>query len=195
MEKDHTDMETQKQGHGSNVPPVNIPIPTKIGSKIGGDFTYQPTWDQPQPQKSLELPMERTPNGEKPNGNGKKNKAMGQKPVPPLNIPILTKIGSKLGGEFTYQPKWDPKTVVTTTATQILGTAHGKDPKCEKTHLFELPMEITRIPKTKWKKTTNKLFEETKVLGPRRPAKALEGARGPRCEAISKYCWDLGLHS
>ena len=28
--------------------------------------------------------------------------------VPPVNIPIPTKIGSKLGGEFTYQPKWDP---------------------------------------------------------------------------------------
>ena len=29
--------------------------------------------------------------------------AMGQKPVPPVNIPIPTKIGSKMGGEFTYQ--------------------------------------------------------------------------------------------
>ena len=39
--------------------------------------------------------------------------------VPPVNIPILpilTKIGSKMVGEFTYQPKWDPKTVLTTTA-------------------------------------------------------------------------------
>ena len=27
---------------------------------------------------------------------------MGQNPVPPVNIPILTKIGSKMGGEFTY---------------------------------------------------------------------------------------------
>ena len=35
---------------------------------------------------------------------------MGQNPnlVPPVNIPIPTKIGSKMGGEFTYQPKWDP---------------------------------------------------------------------------------------
>ena len=33
-----------------------------------------------------------------------------------MNIPIPTKIGSKMGGEFTYQPKWDPKTVLTTTA-------------------------------------------------------------------------------
>ena len=32
---------------------------------------------------------------------------MGQKPVPLVNIPIPTKIGSKMGGEFTY-PKWDP---------------------------------------------------------------------------------------
>ena len=35
--------------------------------------------------------------------------AMGQNPVPSVNIPIRAKIGSKMGGEFTYQPKWDPK--------------------------------------------------------------------------------------
>ena len=29
---------------------------------------------------------------------------------------IPTKIGSTMGGEFTYQPKWDPKAVLTTTA-------------------------------------------------------------------------------
>ena len=34
--------------------------------------------------------------------------AMGQNPLPPVNIPIATKIGSKLGGEFTY-PKMVPK--------------------------------------------------------------------------------------
>ena len=45
---------------------------------------------------------------------------MGQNPVPPVNIPIPTKIGSKMGGEFTYQPKWDPKTVLTTTAACYL---------------------------------------------------------------------------
>ena len=33
---------------------------------------------------------------------------MGQKPVPSVNIPVPTCIGSKMGGEFTYQPKWDP---------------------------------------------------------------------------------------
>ena len=27
------------------VPPVNIPLPTKIGSKMGGEFTYQPECD------------------------------------------------------------------------------------------------------------------------------------------------------
>ena len=32
--------------------------------------------------------------------------AMGQKPVPPVNIPLPTNIGSTMGGEFTYQPKW-----------------------------------------------------------------------------------------
>ena len=36
--------------------------------------------------------------------------AMGQNPVPPKNIPIPTKTGSKLG-EFTNPPNWDPKTV------------------------------------------------------------------------------------
>ena len=32
--------------------------------------------------------------------------------VPPVNLQIPTKTGSKMGGEFTYQPKWDPKTVL-----------------------------------------------------------------------------------
>ena len=41
---------------------------------------------------------------------------MGQSPVLPVNIPIPTKIGSKIGGEFTNPPKWDPKTVLTTTS-------------------------------------------------------------------------------
>ena len=31
---------------------------------------------------------------------------MGQNPVPPVKIPIPTKIGSKMGGAPT--PKWDP---------------------------------------------------------------------------------------
>ena len=39
-----------------------------------------------------------------------------QNPVPPVNIPIPTKIGSKMGGEFTHPSKWDPKTVFTTVA-------------------------------------------------------------------------------
>ena len=34
--------------------------------------------------------------------------AMGPNPVPPANIPMPTKIGSKMVGEFTHQPKWDP---------------------------------------------------------------------------------------
>ena len=33
---------------------------------------------------------------------GSHHLAMGQNPVPPVNIPIPTKIGSKMGGEFTY---------------------------------------------------------------------------------------------
>ena len=40
--------------------------------------------------------------------NGVRYVAMGQKPVPLVNIPIPIEIGSKMGGEFTYQPKWDP---------------------------------------------------------------------------------------
>ena len=41
--------------------------------------------------------------------------AMGQKPAPPVNIPLPTKIGSKMGGEFTYpkmgsQNGFDPQT-------------------------------------------------------------------------------------
>ena len=43
-------------------------------------------------------------------------KAMGQHPnlTPSEHPNPTTKIGSKMGGEFTYQPKWDPKTVLTT---------------------------------------------------------------------------------
>ena len=41
--------------------------------------------------------------------------AMGQKPIPSVNIPIPTRIPTKMG-EFTYQPKWNPKTILTTTA-------------------------------------------------------------------------------
>ena len=36
--------------------------------------------------------------------------------TPSDNPNPTTKISSKMGGEFTYQPKWDPKTVLTTTA-------------------------------------------------------------------------------
>ena len=34
--------------------------------------------------------------------------AMGQNPVPPMSIPIPTKTGSNMGGDFTY-PKMDPQ--------------------------------------------------------------------------------------
>ena len=46
--------------------------------------------------------------GEKDNSNG--HGSTSKKPVPPLNIRFnpTTKIGSKMGGEFTFQPKWDP---------------------------------------------------------------------------------------
>ena len=47
--------------------------------------------------------------------------AMGQKPnrSPGEHPNPTTKIGSTMGGEFTYQPKWDPKTVLTTTAMHM----------------------------------------------------------------------------
>ena len=44
-------------------------------------------------------------------GHGSKARTPGEHPNP------TTEIGSNMGGEFTYQPKWDPKTVLTTTAT------------------------------------------------------------------------------
>ena len=45
--------------------------------------------------------------------------AMGQNPnrSPSEHPNPTTKIGSKLGGEFTYQAKWDPKTVLTPRTT------------------------------------------------------------------------------
>ena len=46
-----------------------------------------------------------------PTGHGSKARlAPSEHPNP------TTKIGSKMGGEFTYQPKRDPKTALTTTA-------------------------------------------------------------------------------
>ena len=50
-----------------------------------------------------------------PNGMHHTEMAMGQNPNRTPNIPIPTKIGSKMGGEITHHPKRDPKTVVTTT--------------------------------------------------------------------------------
>ena len=50
---------------------------------------------------------------------------MGQKPVPPMNIPIPTKVGPKMGGEFTY-----PK----------MGSQNGFEPRYLKHHNFEKPM-------------------------------------------------------
>ena len=49
--------------------------------------------------------------------------AMGQNPnrTPGEHPDSPTKIGSKMGGECTYQPKWDPKTVLTTTAIYHFG--------------------------------------------------------------------------
>ena len=52
------------------------------------------------PSKSLAFPF----------GHGAKAKSYPQG----TSDSIHTKIGSKLGGEFTYQPKWDPITVLTT---------------------------------------------------------------------------------
>ena len=42
--------------------------------------------------------------------------AMSQNPNRTRQPHPTTKTGSKMGGEFAYQPKWDPKTVLTTTA-------------------------------------------------------------------------------
>ena len=44
--------------------------------------------------------------------------AMGQNPVPPVNIPIPTKIPTKMGGAPT--PKWDPKTVLTHSHMEVI---------------------------------------------------------------------------
>ena len=41
--------------------------------------------------------------------------------VPPVNTPIPTKIGSKMGSEFTENPKWDDKTVLTHGPSSFFG--------------------------------------------------------------------------
>ena len=68
--------------------------------------------------------------------------AVGQNPVPSANIPIPTQIGSKMGGEFTYQPKWYPKTVLTTTA--ISGAKPGGRVPPIWLRLPSIPMSRTR---------------------------------------------------
>ena len=53
-------------------------------------------------------------------GHGSKSRLAPSEPPNPT-----TKIGSKMGGEFTQSPKWDPKTVLTTTATHHRGENPG----------------------------------------------------------------------
>ena len=61
-------------GHGSKarLAPVNIPIPTKIGSKMDGEFSYQPKWDpigfDPQPHLQRECKLWNSGNSSFPLG-------------------------------------------------------------------------------------------------------------------------------
>ena len=64
----------------------------------------------------------RNPSETAPSSTAKMEYGHGQQSVPPVNIPIPTKIGSKMGGEFTY-PKMLPL-VLTTTALCFLWV-HG----------------------------------------------------------------------
>ena len=92
--------------------------------------------------------------------------AMGQNPVPPVNIPIPTKIGSKTGGEFTYQPKWDPKTVLTTTPMssqpQLASSSFSKSRSTTSRSMFQ--------PR-RWPQATLSP-QDTTVPSPRTSAKA-----------------------
>ena len=65
--------------------------------------------------------------------------AMGQNPnrTPSEHPNPTTKIGSQMAGEFNYQPKWDPKTVLTPTALLEL-----KDPYAEAAWM---PLSMERI--------------------------------------------------
>ena len=69
--------------------------------------------------------------------------AVGQNPLPPVNIPSPTKIGSKMGGART--PKWDPigfdQTALSMGAsfcmgTQMVGFARGVPLKPQKTTTY-----------------------------------------------------------
>ena len=67
---------------------------------------------------------------------------MSQKPtrLPPSEHPIQSNhknMKPKMGGEFTYQPKWDPKTVLT--HSHIVG--HLNNPGGPKTRMFRLPKQ------------------------------------------------------
>ena len=91
----------------------------KIGSKMGGEFTYQPKWDpigfdnhshdsarKQVPRSEICVVFERKTTSPKtrthPHGCGSKSRTPSEHPNPTTNI------GSKMGREFTYQPKWDP---------------------------------------------------------------------------------------
>ena len=58
----------------------------------------------PEPQ---EAGCRKDVGGKSPRKHPNRHMAMGQKPVPPVNIPICTKVGSKIGVN-SPTPKWDP---------------------------------------------------------------------------------------
>ena len=71
---------------------------------------------------------------------------MGQDPVPPVNIPLPTKIGSQMGGEFTNQPKWDPKTVLT--HSQMFQSSYSDTPLklgFQRSDLFTGPFVVPKV--------------------------------------------------
>ena len=64
---------------------------------------------------------------------GQNHRTPSEQPNPTTKIPTMF-----LCGEFTYQPIWDPKTVLTITAIFFKGTAtgHVREPKAEEQGAF-----------------------------------------------------------
>ena len=88
------------------------------------------------------------------------------KSYPPVNIRfnLTTKIGSKMGGAFTYQPKWDPKPVLTNTAISTHGSQRRPRRHAQISQTRALPSSRDNLCNWSWR-TLRKEFRTRFVLG------------------------------
>ena len=96
-------------GHGSNrFPPVNIPIPTKTGSKMGGEFTYPKVGSQNgfDNHSHICFLVRDTPNSTSGIGPASSSKvqAAGQWRILPAAPPTLPTRVASAWGQGTHHP-------------------------------------------------------------------------------------------